>query len=419
MDATTQQESTGSFARPIAPPRLVRVARASHWQRALPPVVLVALVLAAAAGVYYVRFGFARADWQGRHQPIPAWLAFNDIGRRFAGAAGDLPDAVAPIGYDGQFFFFMAQDPGVIVDCAHGRHHCPIDASPLREERILYPMTARALALGQPQAIHAALFLLDVAAILITVFIVGQLCLEAGASRWLALAVGSFCGEILGLVRDLADPFAAMWLALALYLLRKDRPYWCAAAAAAAMLSREQLVLILPLLGLPWLAQRRWRTLLVAGLIAFTPFVAWQLVLHQIYGTWGLRASFTTTHGIGVPFHGLWEYRNGPEFWLTVACVALPLVLTLLVALAWLARNGPRALLRDPVPLVAVVYCVLLTLTAEAEWEGMWNSARLLVPAAILGILIVSEQAPGLRRSYAVVLGLTALAPLFMLPALF
>ena len=387
--------------------------------RAALPVLAVALVLLAGAGVYYVRWGFNDAWWHGRHQAIPPLLAFNDIGRIMSSRVGDASEAVAVSGYDGQFYYFLARDPSVMTRCIHSLRACPIDANPLREERILYPATARIVALGNPDWLHFSLFFINFAAILITVLVVGALCVEAGASRWLGAAVGLFCGEMLGLFRDLADPYAAMWLVLAVYALRKNRPLWCAAAVAAAMLTREQFVVVLPLLFLPLLARRRWRTLAAALLIALAPFAAWQTAIRAIFGRWGFMGTVATTHGVTYPFHGLVQNAGRPEFGLTIAFVAVPILLTIAVALAWLRRYGPRALLDDPVPLVALVYCVLLTLTSFAEWEGMFNSARLVTPAVALGILLACRLAPGLRRPYAAYLGITAIAPLLMLPALF
>lgn len=399
-------------------PRAVAFSAAEVLRAALPALA-VALVLLAGAGVYYVRWGFNDATWHGGQHAVPPLLAFNDIGSHFAARIGDTAQAVANLGYDGQFYYFIARNPVLMQHCARTLRGCPIDANPLREERILYPATARVVALGNPDWLHLSLFLVNFAAIVITVLVVGKLCVEAGASRWLGAAVGLFCGEMLGLLRDLADPYAAMWVVLAVYALRKNRPLWCAAVAAAAMLTREQFVVVLPLLFLPLLAQRRWGTLAAVLLIALAPFAAWQTAIRVIFGRWGFMGTVATTHGVTYPFHGLVEYANGPEFGVTVAFVAVPLLFTLVVTLIWLRRNGLTALLHDPVPLVALVYCVLLTLTSYAEWEGMWNSARLVTPAVALGILVACRLAPGLRRSYAAVISITALAPLLMLPVLF
>lgn len=420
--ATSQETAVGKGRSEIALawlPLRIRVTLSENaWVRAALPALIVALVLSAGAAVYYVRWGFAAAQWHGQ-RGVPVMLAFNDLGGQFANRVGYAAEAVAPIGYDGQFYYYLARNPSVMTHCIYDLRQCPIDANPLREERILYPATARVVALGNPDWLHMSLFLINFAAILVTIVLVGKLCVEAGASRWLGAAVGLFCGEMLGLLRDLADPYAAMWLVLSVYFLRRNRPYWCAAAAGAAMLTREQFVVVLPLLFLPWLAQRRWRTLALALVIALAPFAAWQVAIRAIFGRWGFTGTVATTHGLTYPFHGLLQYADGPEFGITVAFVAIPLLLTLVVSLAWLHRNGLRALLADPVPLVALVYSLLLTLTSYAEWEGMWNSARLVTPAVALGVLIACQVAPRLRQSYVTVLSVTAIAPLLMLPALF
>lgn len=390
------------------------------------PLAAVALVLICTAWIYYVRFDFGQRPWGWggdgpRVSAVPVWLAFNDLGARWAARAGDQAEAVALSGYDGQFYYYMAQDPGVILTCARdtAHVHCPIDASPLREQRILYPMTARLFALGNPQALHVALFAIDFVAILLTALLVGQLCVEAGASRWLGAAAAIYFGELEGLLRDLADPFAVFWAVLAVYFLRKDRPLWCAAAVAAALLTREQLVVALPLLVLPWLARRQWGTVAIFLGIALGPFIAWQAALRAIFGVWGLQGSVATTRGVHLPFAGLWAQRATPEFGQMIVFVAVPLVAAALVALAWVCRRGLRALLADPVPLVVVVNAALVTLTAAHEWEGTWASARLVAPFIALAVIVACEVAAPLRRSYITLLAATALGTLVIPPLLF
>jgi hypothetical protein len=412
-------------------------ARLARTRSIARSIAVVALVLAATAWIYYARFGFDRRPWGAspHASAVPIWVAFNDLGSTWAVRVGDQADAMAVSGYDGQFYFYLAQDPRVMVTCAHGRAHCPIDASPLREQRILYPMTARLLTLGNPQALHIALFVIDFAAILLTALLVGQLCVMAGASRWLGAAVAIYFGELQGLVRDLADPYAVFWTVLAVYFLRKDRPLWCAAAVSAALLTREQLVLALPLLVLPLLARRRWQTAALFLGIASGPFVAWQAILRAIFGVWGLQGSFATTDGVHVPFAGLWAQRFTPEFGDMIAFVAVPLVAAAVVALACLRRHllSPLAhepsglrlralwtrLADDPVPLVVLVSAVLATLTAAHEWEGTWASARLVAPFVVLAVLVACEVAAPLRRTYAALVAATALATLVVPPLLF
>src|SRR5262249_48852440 len=94
----------------------LRHGRQSAQLRALAPVLVVALALTLTAWVYYVRWGFEHRPW-GRGQSasaVPVWLAFNDLGHFWASSVGDEADAVPVTGYDGQFYYYLAQNPCVI-----------------------------------------------------------------------------------------------------------------------------------------------------------------------------------------------------------------------------------------------------------------------------------------------------------------
>jgi hypothetical protein len=382
------------------------------------PVLAVACVLVGMSGVYYFRWNFDHMVWGDQTRPgaVPIWLAFNDVGRLWSSKIGDQASAVAPQGYDGQFFFYMAQNPGIIAKCSRGWVDCPVDAQPLREERILYPMTARLLALGNSDWLHVMLFLIDFASILVTVFLVGELCVAAGASRWLSVAAGLFCGVLLGLLRDTADPYGVMWAVLAVYLMRKGRPLWSAVAVAAALLTREQLVLVLPLLCLPLLADRRWRTAILFLGIGLTPFFLWQLQLYRLFGRFGLTESSAAVHGVQLPFQGLLQNYGNSTFGTTVVFVAIPLVAAFGIAAYWTVQHGPRALLHDPLPLMTAAYAVLATLTSSAEWIDPFASGRPAAPGVVLAVVVACGVSPRLRNSYVLLLCATVLV-FFFTPA--
>jgi hypothetical protein len=387
------------------------------WRRLLDysgPMLVVAVVLVLMATVYYFRWGFNHRSWgtDGHPSAVPVWLAFNDLGQVWSAPIGEQGQSVPLTGYDGQFYFYMAENPAVISACERGALHCPIDANPEREQRILYPMTARLLTLGNADLLHPTLFFIDFGAILITVFLVGRLCLEAGASKWLSVAAGIFSGEVMGLLRDLAEPYAVMWTVLAVYLLRRNRPLWSALAVAAAMLTREQLVLVLPLLVVPLLAERRFRTACFFALISLGPFIVWQLTLHQLFGRWGLAGSFADSQGVRLPFQALWAHHASSGFAVTVLFAALPLVASLLISLNWIWRRGPRALLTDPVPLLVLIYGVLATLTSYSQWGDTWASTRIVAPIAVLSLVVAAGNGglgPRWRTVYAMLIGATML----------
>lgn len=318
-----------------------------------------------------------------------------------------------PVGYDGQFFFFMAYKPSFIWSCAHDLAHCPALQPSFRWQRILYPAFARALALGRTPWIPFTLLLVNFVGVLVVTYLVGKMAVEMGASRWMGAAAGLFCGELLGFLRDLADPFGVLWIVVAIYLLRRNRPLWAAVAAAAAILTREQLVFYLPILALPLLAQRRWLTIIQSAAITLIPFVAWQATLHALYGNWPLFAGDTQVATLTrFPFLGLWRTRHDYDFGVTLLCAGIPLAFAFVVSLAAIWHHGPRSLLRDPVPLMALVYCALFSLVNYLQWADVWGAARLEDPGVVLAVLAACALPwRSLRASYGVVLALTAFAP--------
>jgi hypothetical protein len=359
------------------------------------------------------------------------YTRFSDLamlGSQYAQRIGQQDLAVDPhgIGYDGQFYYYIASDPTLVVRCAHDTAGCPIDDPALRSSRILYPITARIVALNQPVLVPYTLYLVNFVAILVTVVLVGFVCVKAGASGWLGAAAGLFSGMVLGLLRDLADPFAVMWAVLAVWLLVKRRYLLAAAAVAAALLTREQLLLFLPLLFVPLVVERRWRTLAQCALIALTPFVAWQLVLRVVYGRWPLLSSVGSASAgsdkvLPLPFAGLLVNHGGGEFRTIVVFVAIPIAFTALVAALALRERGPRSLLVDTLPAVVLLYCLAISLTSPAQWAEIWSPARLAAPGVVLGVVVAgqSRQLPRALTllyalavaSFGIVISLSALAP--------
>ncbi len=323
-------------------------------------------------------------------------------------------------GYDGQFYYLLVVHPSLLVTCVNGWKDpvsaCPIDTPPLRFERIGYPMLAWLASLGQPILAPFALLLVNFLAILATAVIVGQLCVEAGASRWLGAAAGLFCGEISGFLRDLADPVAVLLLVVAVALFRRERWLAGSLALAAALLTREQIVVCLPFLLLPLLAQRRWLLLAQSATLALLPFAAWQIVLKALYGVWPLTGVDTGAAQLDyVPFLGLWVARAGPNFWFIVLGVAIPLTCAAAVALLALRRQSARGMMTDPLPLLVFCYALLLSLTYWFQWSDLWGPSRLAAPVVVLAVIVAARlPQPGWRHYYGLLLTATYFVPLYM-----
>jgi hypothetical protein len=371
-------------------------ARANLARRAaaLAPLAVVGAVLLVSARVFYV----------GRHYTSLA--GFAELGATFARHLGLQALAGSPIGYDGQFAYYVARQPSIVFTCATNTATCPLDLPSLRAQRILYPLLARLVALGQPSWIPFALLLVNFVAVLAVAALVSAICVELGATRWWGAAAGLFTGEVLAFARDLNDPLGVLWAVLALYLLRKQRPLWAAAAAGAALLTREQLILFVPLLALPLLAERRWRTLALAAAITLLPFVVWQIVLHAVYHQWAFFASTDSAALMPLPFAGLWQQRFNPEFAAVVATAALPVALEIVAGALALRQVGARGMFADPVPLLALSYGLISSLMSAVLWINVWAPARLAAPGVIFGIFALCRLKPPLRRPLGLVYAL-------------
>ncbi|TMF88090.1 MAG: hypothetical protein E6I08_08220 [Chloroflexi bacterium] len=131
-------------------------------------------------------------------------------GARYAKPAVLLPgQQVRPgDGYDGQFYFYLAQDPFLTR---------PATAAALdntfRVRRILYPLVAWAVSLGRREALPWVLLLLNIAASAATVGLAAWAAARQGRSAWWALALAAYAGVWVPLLLDLTEPLQLALLA--------------------------------------------------------------------------------------------------------------------------------------------------------------------------------------------------------------
>lgn len=382
------------------------LAASQRWTRRA--VTLAGPLLVVAAGAALMAWYYFAV--QGYLHP----LDFADLGTEFAGRVGLQHLAASQWGYDGQFTYYIARHPAYILACAHHTGPCPMDDGALRSERILYPATALILAFGHLGLLPYTLLFVNYAAILVTALLIGDLCAREDHSRWLGVGAGLFAGQVLALLRDLSEPYALLWAVLAVWLARRGRPLWAAAAVAAALLSREQLLIILPLLALPLVAERRWWRLTLAAIIGLGPFVTWQVALRVLFGHWPLFDSSGAAPLLHEPFKALWLARHTPDFGVMVVCVAVPVAASVALAAAVIWRDKLSGLLRDPIPLMVLIYGVLVSFTGVPNWQDMWAPARLAGPGIVLGVLVATRLSRSVSAAYATLLAVTVFAPLLL-----
>ena len=324
-------------------------------------------------------------------------LAFALVGTRYSQR-----DPQGSPGYDGQFAYYIARDPG------GGWRHCDVPA--YRYQRILYPLLAWALALGQPEAAGWTLVALNVAALAGGTYFTEQLLATQGVSRWYALVYGLYGGLVAGLRLDLTEPLAYGLVQAGLWVWEDCRlriadcrlqiagrhsqfairnSLLATGLFALAALAKETALIAVAGLLLYLAVEHRWREAVKLGLGVGLPFAAWQCVLWIWLGSPGVgTGGGMATSFEWLPFAGLLRVStvSWPAFWLLLAVEGPLFVLPAMWALAVSARDLLRGQ-RHPWVTVLLAQAVTLPFLPFSTWREPLAMARLaagLVAATLL-----------------------------------
>jgi hypothetical protein len=292
---------------------------------------------------------------------------FVNIGHKFL-AKGTTSSAIKPslptddkVGYDGQFYFFLAVDP------KHARDY--IEQPGFIYSRIGYPMTVRALSGGNAAVVPYMMVLVNIAAAVAGTLAVAFLLRRRGLPPLYALLYGLFPGLVISVLRDLTEPLAFALAAAGLAVF-DARSRWRLLGSSSlfglAMLTRETVALFPAILALALLvgvgSSARWRERLRLGnfaraaafaAIAFVPLFAWRHVLTNFWlhnaptqENFASGTSYAAEGASGaalaalVPFHALagqWPWSG--EDVTNILTVVLPALIWAAIAIALLRRK--------------------------------------------------------------------------------
>ena len=312
-------------------------------------------------------------------------LAFAKIGTRFSRG-----DPNGSEGYDGQFAYQIAINPLGAAPY--------IDVPAYRYQRILYPMLAWLLALGQPALVPWALILINIVALVAGTRLTEGLLQRYGASRWYALAYGLYAGQVLAVRLDVSEPLSQALLMLGIAGGERRRWAWAAVAFALAALAKETALVTVAGYLLFLLLRRQWRNLLLVGVASALPFAALQIWLKLWLGQWGVGSGGAgATAFTLVPFGGILEIARYGWKPLALWLVILGPLLVAPIVAATVA--GVRALLRRPLhpfAMVLLAQCAMLIFLPFSTWREMLAMLRLSV-GFVAAVLLFSAWA-GSRR---------------------
>ena len=234
-------------------------------------------------------------------------------------------------GYDGQFAYYIALDPSPAAVIPH------LDVPAYRYQRVLYPLLARLLALGQAAFIPWTLVFINLVSLVVGTALVERWMVTNRVSRWYALIYGLWIGLVSAVRVDVSEPLCYCLVMVAMLADTAGRRWWAALALALAMLTKETAVLfVVALMAAAWCAagsEGPWRfkaraAAAVPYALSLVPFAALQLLLYAWFGTWGLGSGgYMATSFEVIPYMGLWRVGDTNMF-----AIATVLIFGLLVA---------------------------------------------------------------------------------------
>ncbi len=288
-------------------------------------------------------------------------------------------------GYDGIFYYIIARD------WMRATPH--LDGPSLRYMRILYPLLARVLSLGQPALLPWALVLLNVLAFGAGALLMAYLAACVGGRAWYGLVYALWIGHLVPLVMDLSELVCTAFglAAVVAYLHRRPAPVIL--LLTASVLSKEMGVVFVG--GLALHAALGRRQLKLAALLAASPsltLLGWVLALRAWLGD--VPTQYVAAE-ITLPLVGFVRMaraaliiRDPAPFLYTAIWLALPAGLLLVAALASVART--RALSLSAALLLAAIGWVLIM----PFWTWIHAIAAWRVGSALVvwGLIFLAEH---------------------------
>jgi hypothetical protein len=319
------------------------------------------------------------------------------VGGRFVSAPDSVPPGVPIIpnewGYDGQFYYRLALTPFTRTPTAYGIR---LDAPAYREQRLLYPLLARALALGRVERIPAAMVVLNVLLLGGLALLGARLAERAGRHPLWGLVVPLGVPFLYSLSRDLAEILEATLIAGAL-LLRDRHRLAAGLLLALAVLSRETALLLAGAIALTAVIETRGhlgRAMVRVWPEVAPPLIAYAAVQIWLWSVWGTTGSGQGAgSNIGLPFVGVVTALRTAriDHFLEVGY--------LLIFAVMVARNRRGNPAPGVIGVAWILYAVLLSLTSPSVWDGSAAFFRAATELLFLGsLLLLSSATAGARR---------------------
>lgn len=348
-------------------------------------------------------------------------LAFPHIGTIYSMGISKIDGGT--VGYDGQFTYFIARD---------GAGAEPfMDGASLRYQRIIYPLLARFLAVGQSDLVPYALLFINVLALGIGAGALAYILTWVGGNGYLAIGYTVWVGNLFALRFTLHEIlcFAFALVAVITYIHRRYIP--TIGLLIFATLTKEIGFLFAIGLGLHAIFGRgkiRWASLMMGA--PLLTFLLWWGFMRLWFGTLPTRYPAAKLHLI--PLQGMFDTLTANyeivgaartvNFILLAIFLGIP---TVFLGFLWLKtlmgyyRIPTIKIIRldeNTLPLWLLLPCVGFVLTMpDVSWRDPAAAYRVAVPIVIGGMIFMAGFYPK-KLKWLVAWWMPASAILLMLP---
>jgi hypothetical protein len=301
------------------------------------------------------------------------------------------------IGYDGQFFYYIALDP------VGARPY--IDTPAYRYTRIVYPILARIIAVGRAALVPYSLILVNWAAAGFGTLALATWLRRRQVSPWYATVFGLFPGVLIAVRYDLSEALAYALAAVAVLLFdSRSLPgrLLSGLVFGVGVLTRESVAvfavafMVMELLrgqesALKERARRNWLPASAFGALSIGPYLAWKAVVYAWLG--GLGAGLNQLFE-PVPFLGIVHVllhpaaRLGPNEGLRSVVVPSTIVLALILFAWWRRRSFAMGWL------YVLNYVPFVVFLSHNSYIDEIASPRVITGVVLAGMLCLPELLP-------------------------
>ena len=298
-------------------------------------------------------------------------------------------DPTGTVGYDGQFFYYIAKY--LFNTPLH-----MIDIPSYRFQRILYPLLIRIFSLGQHDLIPWVMIFINIGAVVIGTEVLDRLLRLKGFNPWYSIIYGLFVGQLWSVRRDLSEPLACMFVLLAVYSYTRKSHLLSATLFSLALFAKETTILFVAGYIITFLMHRKFKSGIRFAVITLGPFALYQLLLRSLFGTFGIIGTGMYNPTI-LPFYGIYQNLTNtshpiqlPELLNMTSLIIIPSIMSWTIAIVNLLRRKFK-----PEIIYLLLNAFYLTFLPTASYVEIMAYARLtmqLVTAFILFSTMTKNQ---------------------------